>query len=348
MQPLISIIVPVYKAEQYIARCIESIQYQTYENLEIILVDDGSPDNSGKICDDYAKDDERIIVIHQQNGGISAARNAGLDIAKGEYIGLIDSDDFVHPDMYAKLLKNLVKSDAQIAMCRYQVTYESEMDEHIAEGASNVISRDEAFDELFRYHAMTLILVWNKLYKRELFDNIRYPQGRIYEDERTTYQLIYKTERIVCLNSPYYYYFQSDDSFIRSGFHRERIQFAEAMEDRLNFLKEKNLTCIYPIALKSYVLWLYSFYYMNRKNLKPFPDIKKKLFKKQHLFTDEMLKQISLPPYARQIYFLAKGMPYWAGFLIYMKFYRKNFITKIVDYIFDDQSILESDSQIFK
>lgn len=348
MQPLISIIVPVYKAEEYIARCIESIQYQTYENLEIILVDDGSPDKSGQICDEYAKDDERIVVIHQENKGISGARNSGLDIAKGEYIGLVDSDDFIHPDMYAKLMKNLLKNDAQIAMCRYQNTYDSEMDEHIAEGTANVITREEAFDELFRYHSIAMIVVWNKLYKRELFDHIRYPQDKIYEDERTTYQLIYAAEKMVCINSPYYYYFQSDDSFIRSGFHRERVQFAEAMEDRLKFLQEKGLKAIYPIALKSYVLWLYGFYFMNRRDLQPHRDIRKRLFKKQHLFTDELLKLVEFPNIAKQMYLLAKRLPYWAGFLVYMKFYRKTFITKIADYLFDDVSTLESDSRIFK
>jgi glycosyltransferase involved in cell wall biosynthesis len=215
MSSLISIIVPVYKIEPYLRKCLNSIVRQTYENLEIILVDDGSPDNCGGICDEYAALDSRIKVIHQKNRGLSAARNAGLKIASGEYIGFTDSDDWIDADMFETLYKGSLEYRADITICGYYFVKGNKYRE-VREEHTVLYGREDAMhhlllDETFTNHA------WNKLYRRELFKDIYYPDGRTYEDIATTYKLFEKADRVVFLNSCKYYYLQRDDSISGIG-----------------------------------------------------------------------------------------------------------------------------------
>jgi glycosyltransferase involved in cell wall biosynthesis len=212
MSSLISIIVPVYKTEIYLHKCLNSIVSQTYKNLEIILIDDGSPDNCGIICDECAAQDSRIKVIHQKNEGLSAARNAGLKIASGDYIGFVDSDDWVDVDMYEILHKGVVEYGAQIAICGYYEVVDNKF-RQVKEKDTTLCSREDAvhrliLDETFTNHA------WNKLYKRELFDGVFFPYGRAFEDIGTTYKLFEKAQKIVFLNSSKYYYLLRKDSII--------------------------------------------------------------------------------------------------------------------------------------
>jgi glycosyltransferase involved in cell wall biosynthesis len=209
---LISIIVPVYKTEIYLHKCLNSIVNQTYKNLEIILIDDGSPDNCGKICDEYAAQDSRIKVMHQKNEGLSASRNAGLKIASGEYIGFVDSDDWIDLGMYEILHKGVEEYESQIAICGYYDVVDNKLRE-VREKDTILCRRDEAIhhlilDKTFSNHA------WNKLYKRELFDGVFFPHGRAFEDIATTYKLFEKAQNIVCLNSSKYYYLHRKDSII--------------------------------------------------------------------------------------------------------------------------------------
>lgn len=186
--PLISVIVPVYKVEQYLHRCVNSILAQTYTNLEVILVDDGSPDRSGEICDEYAEIDSRIKVIHQENGGISAARNAGLDICVGDYIAFADPDDYLQANMYEKLIDVFIDKDVDISVCQWQ--YEDLNGYHVINPDKIDASiygkkSSESFAEYFyrqNYERMSVCVVWNKLYKRYIFDDIRF-FGRRSEDE---------------------------------------------------------------------------------------------------------------------------------------------------------------------
>ena len=185
----ISIIVPFYNVEKYAPKCIESIINQTYTNLEIILVDDGSPDTCGKICDDYALKDGRIKVIHKKNAGLSDARNVGIKEATGKYIGFVDGDDYIEKDMY-KYLYNLIKeNNADISICGVEEVYEDgSIQDEKAKESIEILSKEDAIKELLldkkvRSHA------WDKLYKRELFENIEYPYGRKMEDIATTYKL---------------------------------------------------------------------------------------------------------------------------------------------------------------
>ena len=212
---LISIIIPVYKVEKYLEKCIESVLKQTYTNLQIILVDDGSPDNCGKICDEYAKKDPRIEVIHKVNGGLSDARNVGIAKAKGKYIGFVDSDDYIKEDMY-EILINLIKEyDADVSICNLY---------DVIDGKEYIKNNENGIQEYSRLEILKEVLLdkniqsyaWNKLYKKELFDEIKYPIGKKYEDIGTTFYVFEKCNKIVVTSEPEYYYLKRSDSLVNN------------------------------------------------------------------------------------------------------------------------------------
>lgn len=248
---LISIIVPIYNVEQYLEKCINSILNQTYTNLEIILVDDGSPDNSGKICDEYAKKDNRIKVIHKENGGISSARNTGLKVARGAYVGFIDSDDYIEKDMYEILYTNLKKESADISICSCYEVYKDRITCTKKQGVYTVMMPEETIMKMnsFGYFGVGL---WDKLYKMELFQNMEFPIGKKSEDWYVIYKLVDKAKRIVYESVPKYYYRQRNDSLS----HSVNINFdsIKASKEAIDFIKE-----IYPQALKSaYTMYVFS------------------------------------------------------------------------------------------
>lgn len=242
MNELISIIVPVYKVEDYLERCIESVRNQTYTNIEIILVDDGSPDACPQICDRYARQDARIKVIHKENGGLSDARNRGIDAAKGEYIGFVDSDDYIHPEMYMELWQSMKKTGADIAACGVEkVSADSKPDvQQIKNNAVNVYTGRQAVENIFDGTLyLQSVVAWNKLYKKELFENVRYPVGKIHEDEFTTYVLFYKCNKVVYNTGRYYYYYQRTDSIMggrKTSFSADGL---EAYEQMAAFFEKK-------------------------------------------------------------------------------------------------------------
>lgn len=207
INPLISVIVPCYKVENYLSKCIKSIINQTYSNLEIFLVDDGSPDNTGKICEEYAIQDKRIKVIHKENGGLSDARNVAIDIATGEYILFIDSDDYVSPNHIEHLFEMITKAKADIAIEWLQPFYEGT--EPIIDSLNGkkefIVNADDALINMF-YQKDFDTNACAKLYKHNLFDNVRYPKGWLYEDLPTTYKLILKSKKIIYSNYKSYYY----------------------------------------------------------------------------------------------------------------------------------------------
>ncbi len=204
---LISIIVPVYNVEAYLKRCIESILNQTYKDIEIILVDDGSTDNSSKICDEYKNKDKRIKVIHKVNGGLSSARNRGLDIAKGKYIGFVDSDDYISPKMYEILYKELINNNADISACDDVVFQKKEAVFNIVDDYKiEIYNKYDAMKELISLTNHVDSTAWNKLYKKSLFNKVRYPNGFIYEDIGTTFKLINKIKKIVYVDLKLYAY----------------------------------------------------------------------------------------------------------------------------------------------
>lgn len=247
MEPLISVIIPVYNVEKYIHTCIDSIISQTYKNIEIILVDDGSEDNSGHICDVYAKSDSRIKIIHKENGGLSDARNVAIDIARGDFITFVDSDDFVETDYVEYLYKLISKYSADLSICNISKIFEGK------ESKKQIISNDiqtqynaqEALSDMM-YQKKFDTSACAKLYRTELFKEIRYPKGKYYEDLATEYKLFSKCNKIVHGSLIKYYYLIRKNSITTSEFSIKRMELIDIAEEMLDFISTK-----YPDIKKS-------------------------------------------------------------------------------------------------
>lgn len=238
VQPLISIIIPVYKVESYLKKCIESVINQSYRNLQIILVDDGSPDNCGKICDEYCAKDSRIEVIHKPNGGLSDARNVGISKAKGEYIGFVDSDDYIEKSMFSDLYNLLIEHDADVSICNFYVVENDKLilknkNADIKEYDKIEILQEILLDKNIQSYA------WNKLYKRSLFENITYPLGKKYEDIGTTFYLLEKCNKVVVTGKPEYYYITREDSIVNNNSENTVIDYIDLIIQRYNYVQEK-------------------------------------------------------------------------------------------------------------
>ena len=206
-QRVISVIVPIYKVEQYLRQCVDSILNQTHRALEVILVDDGSPDGSGKICDEYAAQDSRVHVIHKENGGLSDARNAGIDIALGDYIAFVDSDDWLEPDTYESMLAAMDKYHAKL-VCAGRFNNNEETGSctvGLCPEKEELLPAVPLVQKIFHWDHMDAA-AWDKLYARELFREIRYPVGRVMEDIPTTYRLVLLAGGGVLLPKPVYHY----------------------------------------------------------------------------------------------------------------------------------------------
>ena len=234
---LISIIIPVYKVEKYLEKCIQSVINQTYENLQIILVDDGSPDNCGKICDEYAKKDHRIEVIHKSNGGLSDARNKGLEIAKGEYIGFVDSDDYIEADMYEVLYNLLKQYNADVSICNFYTVSQGKISIKNADNGINEYNRIEILKEVLLDNNIQSY-AWNKLYKKELFDEIKYPIGKKYEDIGTTFYLLEKCNKVVVTGKSEYYYINRQDSIVNNVTESTITDYIELIMQRYDYIEE--------------------------------------------------------------------------------------------------------------
>lgn len=215
--PKISVIVPVYNVEKYLYKCINSILEQTFNEFELILVNDGSTDNSGNICDEYAIKDRRVIVIHKENGGLSSARNAGLDIAKGSYISFIDSDDWIARDMYETLFDVGLKNDLDIVQCGYKSVYEnSGMKAEVNSKKIMFVYADKILTKFF-YNQDISSVVWDKIYKKHLFMDIRFPVDQLLEDAFILSDIYYSAESMAVLKDIKYYYLQREGSIMKSG-----------------------------------------------------------------------------------------------------------------------------------
>lgn len=272
MEELISVIVPVYGAESYLEKCVRSIMNQTYKNLEIILVDDQSPDNSGKICDELAKEDDRIVVIHrEQNGGISAARNSGIDIAKGEFIGFSDCDDYMHARNFEILHRLVVDHQVDIAVADY-LEIEDDDNDHQDE----IIDYDKIKIERFKgvecmNHLITAlntktILPWNKLYRRKVFDvGNRFPEGINGEDDFCIPHLLCAAEDVIYTDVSLYYWRKRPTSYSRS-FKLSRTTYLYVLEEREEFLKDKISDELKHRFLVHYMEILWDFYYLVKIN----------------------------------------------------------------------------------
>lgn len=237
---MISIIVPVYKVEKYLDRCIISILNQTYNNFELILVDDGSPDNCGKICDEYAKKDTRIHVIHQENRGLSAARNAGIDWSlknsNSQWITFIDSDDWVDIRFLEELYNTAVQLNVDISICNYVRT---EKEPEMAK--KPFLYERYTVEDFYVKQRIVATVAWGKLYKKDCFNEIRYPVGKLHEDEFTTYLVLFSSRQITFVNAPLYLYFINHESIMQSQWNIKRLDVLEAFEAQLAFLNKMDI-----------------------------------------------------------------------------------------------------------
>ncbi|MBO7519734.1 MAG: glycosyltransferase family 2 protein [Clostridia bacterium] len=239
--PLISVIIPVYRVEEYLKRCVDSITGQHYENLEIILVDDGSPDRCGEICDKYQKLDGRIKVIHKENGGQSSARNAALDIAKGEYITFADSDDAADPDMISYLYEAIRKSGSQIAICGFCKITGSRSENENPFRQDTVLDGEDIINAIITDEKIGS-QPCGKLFSASLFEGIRFPVGMVYEDIAIMHLVFAKANRIICLKGCKYRYYIREDSTSFSVNNRWHYGLFRAFADRYMFAVQNNLT----------------------------------------------------------------------------------------------------------
>lgn len=241
---LISVIIPAYNIEKYLGICIESVQNQTYENLEIIVVIDGSTDNCKTISESYAKNDSRIHVISKENGGLSDARNVGIDFAKGDYIVLVDGDDYIEEDMIALMYQALVEEDGDMTICNIRVV--DHEDKEIIGQVSNAKIRNEVLCQADMYERLSItpnwfyVVAWNKLYKREIFQSIRFPKGKVHEDEFVIHHTIAESDKIVCIDDKLYNYVQRESSITHDTYDIKRMDNVEAFIDRAEFFLNNN------------------------------------------------------------------------------------------------------------
>ena len=210
---LISIIIPIYNVQDYLDKCIYSIVSQTYNNIEIILIDDGSPDNCPKLCDNWENKDNRIKVYHKENGGLSDARNFGIEHCNGDYIVFIDSDDYIEKDMIETLYITIKEDKSDIAICDYYITKNNKDIKHRFSNERFIVSKNK-FDYLYNEYAGVTIVAWNKMYKKELFKNIRYPYKKVHEDEFIICDLLDSSDKISFVLKPLYHYVQRNNSIM--------------------------------------------------------------------------------------------------------------------------------------
>lgn len=272
MKAEVSIIVPVYNVEQYLRRCVDSILEQKFQDYELILVNDGSIDGCGGLCDLYGSQHSNVRVIHKPNGGLSSARNAGLDVAEGEYIVFVDSDDYIHQEMIGTLHELARIHSSDIVMCNYVRTNEEQISQVLPTEVPEVYhyTNLQAIDRLLnvdedhqsgKKNGLHWVLAWNKLYKRHLFNDLRYKDGVLFEDVHIIHRLLYKCSKITYIPQPLYYYYQRPESIVNSTFTIRKADKAYALEDRAIFLRSIGKAHLYRRSLKTYLDMFYWYYY---------------------------------------------------------------------------------------
>lgn len=261
---LISVIIPVYNVANYLDKCIESIIAQTYYNLELILINDGSMDESGKICDGFAKKDQRIKVIHQKNQGIAAVRNKGIIEAKGDYVFWVDGDDYVANTIIEELYRKLVQNKADMSICSYVQGSDRNFCFDRKETANTeILDYVKGLEWIYKSNKFSFVMAasWAKLIKKSLYKGLHYPNGKIFEDIYMSHHLISKCSKIVYIDREMYYYYQWPESILGKKLYLSKLDYLGAFEDRIHFFKEKGLSELAETARIQYLhalMWEYS------------------------------------------------------------------------------------------
>jgi len=312
MNELISVIVPVYNVEKYLSRCLDSIINQTYKNLDIILIDDGSTDKSALICQEYKNIDKRIKVIHQENRGLSGARNTGIDNAEGDYYVFIDSDDEILPEMIETLYAISKETNADISICHMHYVKENEEIKRNNK-CQPIILVDENKFNLIYTNWMLAVVQWNKLFKKEIFNDLRFPEGMYHEDEFIIHHEFALAKIVAYTNEKLYIYYQHDESIVRTPSAKKKYHVMLAYKDRLDYCENNNLL---NTAVSTYVRFK-SFYnetindidkyndkneYLDKfKEMKNYLDNKRNKYKKNILLYIIKQKIHNLPLYLKQL-----------------------------------------------
>ena len=314
MDDLISVIVPVYNVEKYIRKCIDSILSNTYKNLEIIIVDDGSVDSSSIICDEYKKKDERIVVIHKENGGLSDARNKGIEISNGKYLMFIDSDDYISIDMIETLYKRLISDNTDMSICDYvTIDEKGEMynSSDIKEDMPDIWDEEYFWESYYRKPSIFHMVAWNKLYKREIFNDIRFDVGKIHEDEFICHKIISKCKSISIINKALYFYLQRSDSIMGKEYSERNFDIVEAIINRARYFHSAGMKKLAEFSLKhsiSYATYIYKQLDMKKKENKLRYRNIKKMYNRTYL--DLVRKGVSIK-------FLFNGFTFFMGQVAY-------------------------------
>lgn len=258
--PSISVVVPVYKVEPYLRRCVDSILKQSFQDFELILVDDGSPDGCGAICDEYAGENCQVHVIHQQNGGLSAARNAGIDWAfansGSQWLAFVDSDDWVHPDYLRRLYMAAADTRCKISACGILRTSGEDFPGQTAGDPFQAVSADDYYCSSSVHGGVTAV-AWNKLYHKSLFASLRYPVGKLHEDEFTTYLAVYEAGKVAVVPEPLYAYFQNPAGIMQSQWNPKRMHVLEAVEQQIAFAEKNQNARLRNKAVEQYIYGTY-------------------------------------------------------------------------------------------
>lgn len=313
MSKLISVIIPVYNVENYLKKCMDSVLQQTYENLEIILVDDGSTDKSGSICDEYKAKDSKVVVLHQKNGGLSKARNTGREYAHGEYIGFVDSDDAIHPQMYELLFNAIERAQADVAICREVAFFdEAELLETESYNAKESIfentDRKGYCRKFLEPFTGSVTWAWNKLYKKECLDGVQFVEGKRMEDIRFCSDVAINVSKAVWIPERLYFYRQRQGSIMNSGNPRIVIEHGEALIHSYHALKnlgDENFHKEYwkNIANRLAGLEADAYKYKYEKERKELRKLASELYKEK---LGSLGIKVSLARYAPYIYYLLK------------------------------------------
>lgn len=288
MEDKVSVIVPVYNVDRYLRECINTLLNQTYRNLEIILIDDESSDQCPVICDEFAAKDKRVLVIHQKNGGAGKARNVGLDIATGQYICFVDSDDRVHKDYIATLVNELKQNEVDIAVCSYFYLYKNRKEKQGYNGSLQIVSQK---DYLLRFLTdWTCSLIWNKMFKHEVVGNVRFVEGHKIDDEFFTYQIVMNSKKVVLFDNPLYEYRMRASSVMNLSNQYEQV----ILRDKLEYIVERyeNVSSIFPEIRKAYLTDLVNNLILLWRKGKKYPAFEKlvraqiKRYRNEILFSD--------------------------------------------------------------
>lgn len=310
----ISVIIPVYNVEKYLGRCVDSLLKQTYTNIEIILVDDGSTDNSFEFCKQFAKEDTRVIALHQKNQGQSVARNEAMKIANGSYICFVDADDYVVHDYIERLYELLIKNAADISLCRYTEFYDEDINISLTKNKNTEVrclTKQEMLINMHNPNEKLYVFVWGKLFKRELFsENINFPAGRVCEDHAILYKLYDRADKFILTNEQLYCYFRNN---INSSTYKLNHKFYEdasfVLEEKISYMKKSGHEDLLPYIKKTYMYWMLDYY----RKLSKTSDKKRKKevlkkYKELYLSNQEFIteKMYKLFYYFPEIYIMIK------------------------------------------